>query len=182
MNTFISSDFHILHNAILRYDQRPFSNIEEMNQAILDNHNSVVKPTDNFYFLGDLAHGRDATPEKVEDFLRQLNGNKFFIKGNHDKRDTVALYKKYGTYLGHMAEIYVGDQMITLNHYAMRVWNKSHHGSWHLYGHSHGSLPDDPNSLSFDVGINVHNYFPLEFERVKEIMSKKTFRPIDHHK
>jgi calcineurin-like phosphoesterase family protein len=165
-----------------------------MNQAILDNHNSVVRPTDNFYFLGDLAHGRDATPERVEDFLRQLNGNKFFIKGNHDKKETIALYKKYGTYLGHMAEIYVGDQMITLNHYAMRVWNKSHHGSWHLYGHSHGSLPDDPNSLSLDCGVDAaanylskdgalhpQDYRPLSFDEIAELMKKKSWKPIDHH-
>jgi len=64
----------------------------------------------------------------------------------------------------------------------MNVWDKCHHGSWHLFGHSHGSLPDNPNSLSFDVGCNIWGYEPLEFERVKEIMSHKTFKPIDHHK
>ena len=64
----------------------------------------------------------------------------------------------------------------------MKVWDKSHHGAWHLYGHSHGSLPDDPNSLSFDIGCNIHDYYPLEFEDVRKIMSTKTFKPIDHHK
>ena len=47
-----------------------------------------------------------------------------------------------------------GKQGIVLCHYAMRVWNKSHHGNFMLYGHSHGSLADDPNSMSFDVGGN----------------------------
>jgi calcineurin-like phosphoesterase family protein len=63
----------------------------------------------------------------------------------------------------------------------MRVWNKSHHGAWHLYGHSHGTLPDDPNALSFDCGVDCHNYTPISFEQVEAIMAKKTFKPIDHH-
>lgn len=63
----------------------------------------------------------------------------------------------------------------------MRVWNKSHYGAWMLYGHSHGSLIDDPNSLSFDVGVDCHNYKPFSFEEVKEIMSHKIWKAIDHH-
>jgi len=63
----------------------------------------------------------------------------------------------------------------------MRVWNKSHHGAWHLYGHSHGTLPDDKNSLSFDVGVDCHNFTPINFEQVSAIMKKKNFKPIDHH-
>jgi calcineurin-like phosphoesterase family protein len=50
------------------------------------------------------------------------------------------------------------------------------------YGHSHGSLPDDNKSLSFDVGCDSHNYRPISYDEVKKIMSKKTFKPIDHHK
>ena len=74
-----------------------------------------------------------------------------------------------------------GKRKIVLLHYAMRVWNRSHHGSWHLYGHSHGSLPDDPNSLSFDVGVDCWGYAPISYQEVKSVMSGKTFAPIDHH-
>ena len=87
-----------------------------------------------------------------------------------------------------------GKVKIVLMHYAMRVWNKSHWGMWHLYGHSHGSLPEDPKSMSFDVGvdaiakryavdgiINPDDYRPISYEEVKAIMEKKTFTSIDHH-
>ncbi len=74
-----------------------------------------------------------------------------------------------------------GYQDIVMLHYSMRVWNKSHHGSWHLYGHSHGTLPDDPNSLSIDVGVDCHNYQPISYDEIKSIMSKKEFKPVDHH-
>ncbi len=56
-------------------------------------------------------------------------------------------------------EISVNGQPIVLCHYAMRVSNRSHHGAWHLYGHSHGNLPEGPTSLSMDVGI------PMTFAR-----------------
>lgn len=150
-----------------------------MNSTIINNYNLIVQPEDEFYFLGDFCMGDHS---KAENYLKQLVPNpKYFISGNHDKRSTIELYKKYGTYLGKMAEIVIEKTPITLCHYAMRIWNHSHHGAYHLYGHSHGSLPEDPNSLSFDVGTNCSNYKPISWNTVKVRMAKKTFKPIDHH-
>lgn len=178
--TYFSSDYHLSHHNVIRYDNRPFKDIDHMNKTIITNHNKIVKKTDDVYFLGDFCLGK--RKGEVEELLEQFNGNLHFIKGNHDHHDSVKLFGKYGVYLGEQKMIKVGDQEIVLNHYSMRVWNKSHHGVWHLYGHSHGSLPDDPNSLSFDVGCMLHDYKPLEFEQVKEIMSKKQYKPKDHHR
>jgi calcineurin-like phosphoesterase family protein len=147
-----------------------------MNEAIIAKHNAIVGADDTFYYLGDLCF------DNKEDWhLSRLNGKKFFIRGNHDRHGIRKAYARYGTYLGDFAEVEVEGKQITLCHYALRVWNKSHRGSWSLYGHSHGSLPDDPNSLSFDVGTMMHNYEPLSFEQVEKIMSKKTWKPKDHH-
>jgi calcineurin-like phosphoesterase family protein len=55
----------------------------------------------------------------------------------------------------------------------MRVWNQSHRGALHLYGHSHGTLPDDANSKSFDVGVDCHDYHPISLDRVLAIMATK---------
>ena len=52
----------------------------------------------------------------------------------------------------------------------------------HLFGHSHSTLPDDPNSLSCDVGVDAWNYAPVSFEQLQEVMAKKTFKPIDGHR
>ena len=82
---------------------------------------------------------------------------------------------------GEQKTIEISGQKIVLNHYSMTVWDQSHRGSWQLYGHSHHSLPDNPNSLSIDVGCNGWDYKPLEFEQIKKIMSKKIWKPIDHH-
>jgi len=52
----------------------------------------------------------------------------------------------------------------------MRVWNGSHRGSYHLFGHSHGGLPS--HGLSFDVGVDCHNYSPISYDDVDKKMKK----------
>ena len=176
--TYFTSDWHLFHANIIKYSKRPFQDSVEMNRKILDNMNNVITEDDWLYFLGDMALVYDE-----KHLIYWLDGlrckNICFIKGNHDKaagkiRDRFFWYKD-------MVEIDVEGQRITLCHYSMKVWNKSHRGAWHLYGHSHGSLPDDPNSLSFDVGVDTNNFMPYSFEDVKKRMSKKTFVPLDHH-
>lgn len=155
-----------------------------MNETIIQNWNKKVGRNDNIYLLGDLSFLR---PETTLSCLKRMNGRKFLIRGNNDKKMDAAILDEFD-WVKDLAEIYVQDkeaekgrQMIVLCHYAMRIWNKSHHGAWHLYGHSHGTLPDDPNSLSLDVGVDNHNFAPISYQEIKEIMKTKRFRPLDHH-
>jgi calcineurin-like phosphoesterase family protein len=191
MNTFFTADTHFNHANIIKYCHRPFATAGEMNQVLIDKWNDTVGPDDTVYHLGDFAYG---TPDQVFDLVKALNGQIYVIWGNHDqplRRLTSQMRRHYGrhydaikdrlTILGHHAEIEIEGQEITLNHYAMRVWNKSHHGSWQLYGHSHGSLPDDPTLRSIDVGVDVHNYRPISFHEVSTYMAKKNWMAIDHH-
>ena len=77
----------------------------------------------------------------------------------------------------------ISGQAIWLSHYAHRVWPKAHYGAWHLYGHSHGKLPETDN-LSMDIGVDAtalrlneslssENYRAVSFEEVSEIMKRK---------
>lgn len=178
-DVFFSSDTHYDHSNILEYSGRPYSSVEEMNEALVENWNAVVRKGDVVYHLGDFALG---TVERATEFAGRLNGNKYLVFGNHDKA-----VRKHKPFLGHwvwqreLTDITVCDQKIILCHYAMRVWKSSHHGSWQLYGHSHNSLKDDPHSLQLDVGVDAWDYRPASFEEVRERMSKKTFQPVDHH-
>ena len=173
---YFSSDWHLGHKNVIKYDNRPFDTVESMNETIINNYNNIVNDEDDFYFLGDFSFDQ----KRTEEFLSRLKGNLHFIKGNHDYRDTIDLYKQYGKYLGEQTMIKVKEHEIVLNHYTMAVWNKSHHGSWHLYGHSHGNFPENNTALRFDVGCMNFDYKPIEFEEVKLIMSKKDFKPINH--
>jgi calcineurin-like phosphoesterase family protein len=172
---FFTSDTHFGHNNIIKYCNRPFSNIDEMGQAIIDRWNSIVKKNDTVFHLGDFCF------HNFNRYFYALNGKIILIKGNHDN-EAWKNRDKFFEFRDSYYEIKIDNQPITLCHYAMLVWNKSHYGAWHIYGHSHGTLPDNPNSLSFDCGVDTHNFYPYSFDEVKEIMSKKIFVPIDHHK
>jgi calcineurin-like phosphoesterase family protein len=179
MKTFFTADTHFNHSRIIQYCLRPFADATDMNEQLIANWNNVVTPDDVVYHLGDFAFG-DANG--VDRVMRRLNFKHFhFIKGNHDKpfcdwyhsnKDDTYLAPKVSLYPSHL-ETKIEGHKFTLCHFAMRVWNESHRGALHLYGHSHGTLPDDCNSKSFDVGVDCHDFAPISLERVLHLMSKK---------
>jgi calcineurin-like phosphoesterase family protein len=162
---FFTADLHLGHGNIIKYCNRPYSSIEEMDESLISNWNSVVGKNDHIYVVGDFTMGGNAP-----NYLRRLNGIKHLIRGNHDREPKL----EHGwTSIHDLRTIKVGAQPIVLCHYALRVWDKSHYGALHCYGHSHGKLPDDTESLSLDVGVDCHNYTPLEFEEIKALMKSK---------
>jgi calcineurin-like phosphoesterase family protein len=182
---YFTADWHLYHHNILKHSNRPFKDVFEMNDKILENIQAVVKPEDWLYFLGDLAftHGRPDV-ELVKDWLDEIpTQNMVWILGNHDK-----YYRDYQNWFKKVCEVHrtkIDGQEIFLSHYAHMVWPSSHHGTWSLCGHSHGSLkeilPDYPTGKQIDVGVDVHNFKPLSFDEIKQIMDKKSIQEIDHH-
>lgn len=164
---FFTADTHFNHKNIIRYCNRPFSTVEEMNETLIRNWNEKIKPNDTVYHIGDFGFGN------LEPILKRLNGKKILIIGSHD-RDTLKC-KDYFEFTTPLLEIYEQRQCIVLCHYAMRTWAKSHYNTWHLYGHSHGKLP--PVGKSYDIGVDVTNFYPLSFYEVKDIMSKRPDNP-----
>ena len=146
---------------------------------MIKNWNGVVKPGDRVYHLGDFSFHK---LEKTVQIAKRLMGQKYLIFGNHDKR--VRKEQEFTSrwlWTKDLDGIDVDGQRIVLCHYAMMTWNQSHRGAWMLHGHSHGSLADDPHSLRLDVGVDPMGYQPVNFETIRDLMSKKDFRPIDHH-
>lgn len=124
---FFTSDSHFNHGAIIQYCNRPFSGAEEMDKAMITNWNSVVTSKDTVYHLGDFSFKTD--PGR---YTSRLNGKKILIRGNHDKRDD---YKKYFDEVYDLLNLTIEKQPVTLCHYAMRVWNRSHFNAYMLFGH-----------------------------------------------
>jgi calcineurin-like phosphoesterase family protein len=187
MNTFFTSDLHFGHARVIEYSNRPFKNVDEMDEALVANWNAVVQPNDTVYLVGDVSFHRH---EKTLALLSRLQGNIGLILGNHDKKLKPEALRRFAfvkdMYTAKIEDPDAGKhsngvQRIVLCHYALRVWEASHYGAWSLYGHSHGSLPDNPRVKAFDVGVDCHDYRPISYERVKEIMATKTFAPVDHH-
>jgi calcineurin-like phosphoesterase family protein len=162
-----TSDFHFGHFNIIRYCRRPFENVQAMDDAIADGVNACVKPNDVLYFLGDFCLGK---VEQVIAYRKRLFCKTIhFIEGNHDKvaRTQQHLFASWNV----LSEINVANQKIVLCHYAMRVWPRHAQGAWHLYGHSHGNLVDDPRSLSMDVGVDTHAFRPWHFDELQAVMN-----------
>lgn len=180
-NVWFTSDHHFSHRNIIEYCKRPFSSVEEMDELMVYRWNEYVKPNDTVYYLGDFCMGR--TMEDAEKHFKRLNGKVYLVEGNHDAWTTAKAFfpntkESYVQKLEQQHLLKVDGEKIILSHYPMRSWYNSHYGSWHLYGHVHGALPD--YGLSIDVGVDTNDFYPYSFEQVRDIMKKRYIEQRDY--
>jgi calcineurin-like phosphoesterase family protein len=152
---FFTSDWHIGHANIIKFCNRPFRDVREMEQELIERHNSVVTDNDIVIHAGDFAF-RNTT--SVDKYQAKLNGNNIFLKGSHDK------WNKHGAYLW---EGMIEDHYVVVCHYAMLSWPRSHYGSWQLFGHSHGNQKGHNVQKQYDIGVDSNNYYPVSFDYLK---------------
>ena len=175
---YFTSDTHFNHSNILKYEleNRKFSTVEEMNEAIIRVWNETIQPEDTVYHLGDFAFGNSS---KVEGILDRLNGNIILIRGNHDNKEfltelrnheKVKLVKDY-------IEFKYKKILFVLFHYPIHEWNGCHRGAIHLYGHVH----DRGNVIggkSMNVGVDTRMK-PYHIDEIIKLMEDKPLK--DHH-
>lgn len=156
-NVWFTADQHFNHAKVLELMKRPFANLGEMHEALIENHNRVVKPGDRVYHLGDFAWFNPGA------FISRLKGQHFLIKGNHDHRHT---FKPEDGFIKvfDAKTIKLEGHIFHLSHYAHRVWPQSHYGAFHLYGHSHGMIAD--YGRSGDVGVDRWGFRPVNIDEV----------------
>jgi calcineurin-like phosphoesterase family protein len=175
MRRWLTADFHFDHTNIIKYCHRPFKTVDEMNETMISNWNTLVKPGDEGYILGDFIPFCKKL-EHYDHFTRRLNGNLFFIMGSHDDRHHYNKLTKCFSWVRDLSYIKdMGPNGTVLCHWAMMTWHKSFHGSYHAFGHSHGRLVTGDTYLSHDVGVDCNDFRPVSEERFVEIMSKKKF-------
>lgn len=187
MATWFSSDHHFGHENIIKFCNRPFETVAEMDATMIERWNEIVRPCDIVYHLGDFTlHNRDVARQ----YFRQLNGIIYVLSNpwHHDKRwlpesgDIVSeCGNKQGIAVGLRPPIWVlefpelGDGQhplaIVLCHYPLAIWDRKHYGAWHLFGHSHGN--HDNGGLSVDIGVDGNNFYPFSLEQIAELMNKK---------
>lgn len=147
-----------------------------MDQTLIERWNQVIPVKGaEVYVVGDMFL---CPSKRALEIFDQLNGRIFLVRGNHDKKMTRAVKDRF-VWIKERCRLKVredNNQEIILDHYAGRTWDKAIHGSWQLYGHSHGKMSEDPNLLSFEVGVDCHDFFPLSYIQVKERMLTKKAR------
>lgn len=182
-----TADTHFGHANIIKHCRRPFASVEEMDEALLSNINARVSRSDTLYHLGDFAF-RSGNPAGYRERLKCRRV--ILVMGNHDpqaasgypKPSFAELFSEVHLMLRIKVSVAAQSQIIVLSHYAMKVWDRSHYGSWQLFGHSHGTLPDDPSERSWDVGVDANGFVPLSLDDVAAVMARKKFTPRDHHR
>ncbi len=175
-NLFFTSDLHFRHKLMLT--MRPFEDVEEMNESIIDNYNSIVGQKDTVWLLGDIGFGKFS---EIETLVKRLKGHKHLILGNHDERYRKD-YIKSGLFetVDYYKEIKTDKQRISLMHYPMYSWSASHYGAWQIHGHTHNNITEiNKEAISkglyrWDCGIDANNYFPISFDELKDKFKNET--------
>lgn len=176
-----TSDTHFNHSNIIKFCKRPWNTVEEMDEALIANWNSVVKPDDIVFHLGDFAF---ATNGKWKEIIQRLNGHIYLIVGNHDEirypgHQTFELFEGVTTQLS----LKIDNRSVYLNHYPFLCYSGTYRNSEQaaiqLFGHVHsgpnckGMDSDRLTNLfpyQYDVGVDNNNYTPVSWQQVQEII------------
>lgn len=128
------ADMHFGHENVIRFDNRPFADTEEMDKCMISYWNSRVTNNDTVYILGDIFWGNEKLSIKI---INQLKGHKILIKGNHD-RVSRQLQQHYDEIMDY-AEISDNKHFVVLSHYPIIFYKNQHRGAIMLYGHVHNT-------------------------------------------
>lgn len=166
------ADLHIGHQNVIRLNNRPFDCLDDMHECIITNWNAVVRPTDEVYIVGDVAYRSQIDIVK---FLNNLNGIKYLIVGNHDRKNLKnPEFRKCFKDICDMTTINLNGVSIVLCHYPLGEWDGYYRGAYHIHGHIHNNtgikvykyLKEEDRALN--AGVDIINYTPVTFEQLIE--------------
>lgn len=185
---YFTSDTHFGHANIIGYCNRPFQNVDEMDRVLIQVWNDEVSTDDTVYHLGDFTLS-DA--HAAQGYFRRLNGH-IFVLGNAWHHDQYWLSAEVTFFSAsrhavmilpplHVLEMdRLGDGKhplaISLCHYPMAVWDRSHYGAWHLFGHSHNRYHAD--GFALDVGVDACGYRPISLDEVIWAMRERGWEKV----
>ena len=169
---YFTSDLHFGHQKEFLYEPRGFNNVQTHNETIISNWNTLIKPTDTVYILGDLMLGNT---EKGLENVRQLQGEIFIILGNHDTSNRIEEYNKLPNVkdICYATAIKYNNYHFYLSHYPTITSNFDLDKPLkarliNLCGHSHIKNPfedwDRYNSPIYHVELDAHNNIPVSID------------------
>lgn len=172
-NIWFTSDLHLMHDKAFLWEPRGFSNQQEMCETIVENWNSVVKPEDTVYDMGDMALSDVQAAVK---YLKKLNGKHFWIRGNHDTNNKVQYIMDYCWdqiyYVGWADVLKEGKYRFYMSHYPTLTTNyddkKFSQHVINLHGHTHQTTNwlHAENPFMYHVGLDSHNNTPVNLDEV----------------
>lgn len=168
-----TADTHFFHDNIRGFCKRPWIDVQTMNDALADNWNSVVGPSDEIYVIGDFIWPKGVAAQDVGRLLRKLHGAIHLIPGDHDMTEILNHIMPGKVRLHQQIHsVHINEkERIVLCHWPMRNWPTSHYNSIHLFGHVHNNCKPDvlyTYGRSFNVGIDVWDFKPVSLTQVMD--------------
>lgn len=174
---FFTSDLHFSHELIIKHTQRPFYNVDEMNNTLIKKWNNKIAYNDEVYILGDFTmKGADI----ASTYLYSLKGKKYLIKGNHDNFiDDIRFEKSLFVDIKDYMEITYFNTCFILFHYPLLDWNGYKKGAIALHGHQHNHKDYNIKNLRegirrYDVGVDANNMEPVSAQEIIDFFEKST--------
>lgn len=198
-NQFVTSDWHIGHANAIKFDNRPFKDLDDMHRVLINNYNASVRPGDICYFLGDIGV-KDA--ETTKSVISKLNGTKVLISGNHDKGDYVMMDCGFDIVIN-AAKVVIAKEIVTMSHCPLpglfrehtegmrgtalgenwhgesrphyNMYTVPNEGQFHLHGHIHspnGGKSQKILDKQMDVGVPSNKYRPVSFSEIESWIVK----------
>ncbi|MFA5586767.1 MAG: metallophosphoesterase [Saccharofermentanales bacterium] len=172
------SDNHWGHKSVIHMQNRPFINIMDMNNSMIESWNSVVKPYDEVYYLGDLSYKMNGNTLSM--ILNKLNGKIYLIRGNHDKdrviNKCINRFEWIKDYYTFNYEYNDKNYKFVLFHYPIWSWDGMWRGTIHICGHTHDNskhyFENHPGRI-VNVSCEMINYKPISIIDIINIMKEK---------
>jgi calcineurin-like phosphoesterase family protein len=164
---YFTADTHFHHSNIIKLSKRPFKDVDEMNETLISNWNSLVTGNDEIYILGDFLYKGNG--QQANEILKRLNGVKYLIKGNHERYLNAPEFDVSNfAWVKDFDIINYKDAQFVLFHYPILEWPYYFRKSAHLYGHVHDNdicatpkTADMLGSRAVNVGVDVHKFYPV---------------------
>ena len=184
---FFTSDTHWGHGNIIKFCDRPFKDVEEMNYKLIENWNKKVPQDGLVFHLGDFAWGGS---DMWKNIRQQLNGEIILIKGNHDQKNMSSTAEQtLFKYSAWQMLIEIEGRKVLLNHFPFLCYAGVYRDPkglvYNLYGHVHsgpGKKGEDIPRLihtfptQFDVGVDNNDYEPISWYEVNEKIQKQLLK------
>ena len=154
--TYFTADLHLGHEGIIRFCNRPFDSMSEMDKALVQNWNSRITDRDDVYILGDIFHKSKEDPESVLKKLKGIDAGKYFVE------------------IDKMIELNEGGVEMTLCHYPLLSWPGMHRDGYCIFGHIHNHKDEAAwpfirdNPFLLNAGVDVNWFSPVLFPELQE--------------
>ena len=166
MKVFVIADLHLFHENIIKYENRPFTNVDDMNKSLIKNWNKVVSNDDKVFVLGDVTFGNK---EQTAEIIKSLHGKKILVMGNHDISRNIKWFLDVG-FDGASRYPIIYNEFIVLMHEPPCYYNDAS-PYFYIYGHVHScEMYKTITKQSACVSVERWDYTPVDIDKIFDLV------------